>query len=59
MTRQDFLDKMLAKKKIDQVRYDTGLAKLKDKDTRLAKAKGDKTKLSKAELIAMVDTLTV
>lgn len=57
MTRQEFLDKMLDKEKIDQARYDAGLAKLKAKDAQLTKAKGDKTKLSKAELIAMVDEL--
>lgn len=54
MTREAFIDKMVAKGKVTSESAATAKEKADKKKTALEKAKGDLNKLTKTELIAVI-----
>jgi hypothetical protein len=58
MTREQFLQKMLAKGKITQVKFDKIIAKINKKAEVKSKSDTDLNKLSKSDLIKVIRELS-
>lgn len=57
MTKIEMLDKLLAKGKISQERYDVGVAKINAQEEAKEKYKGKKSTLTKADLTEIIEKL--